>query len=226
MPEINCECGGTLLVELWDAGVSKTCQKCGASVRVPPLDVLKRLSGDKHPHLNSLQKLVRACELREEPFHGVCHGCNNSEANMEVPIELSIMTVRHIDDESPITVTPFSVGVTIPGSMEQWYTYVFPLQLCHRCHDSFVSSFRRRTVVRWALGGLFALAALIGFLIAIPFGIFGIAFLLFVLARASQRRKPRDMRFDKWLVKIPLVQDVLSQESEYRLSKGKARELA
>ena len=37
---------------------------------VPPLDVLKRLAGDRHPDLNDWQKLVVAIEESEEPFDG------------------------------------------------------------------------------------------------------------------------------------------------------------
>jgi hypothetical protein len=221
MPQVECNCGASVSVELWDAGTDKSCPKCGQAVRVPSLDALKRLSGDKHPFLSSWQKLARASELREEPFDGRCHGCKGTDADVEVPIELSVLSVRHVDDAPPVLITPVSVQLNVPGGTEEWSSVVFPLQLCHDCHGRFVRSFRWRTLLQWSLITILSITALAAFWVALPCGIFGLA-AVFAVAIALGRRWKGDLRFTPWLSRIPVVQDVLAHEDEYRISRGPA----
>lgn len=151
MPILRCACGTDIPVEFWHAGVDKSCPRCSAIVSVPSLDVLKRLSGDRHPGLSDWQKLLYTVEHREEPFHGMCHECQNAPATVEVPIELSIMDERVVGDESPVMLTPFGIRLQAPESTERWKLATFPLLFCDRCFEQFRSSFGFRVVIRWVV---------------------------------------------------------------------------
>ena len=148
MPDLKCTCGTAIPVELWDAGSDKRCPICNTLIPVPSLDELKRLSGDLHPELNDWEKLLHAVEHREAPFHGICHECGVANATMEVPVEISVMEERHVDDDSPVSITPFGVKLQVAGSTESWKSAAFPLLFCDQCYDRFASSFQARTVLQ------------------------------------------------------------------------------
>lgn len=196
--------------------MEKSCPVCNASVNVPSMDDLKRLGGDRHPEFDDWQKLAYAAEHAEEPFHGVCHGCGYSDVKVIVPIELAALVERHLDNDSPLDITPLCIGTKLSGGTETWKTIVFPLMFCDSCYSSFRWSFWKGTALHAGLIAVISIFAFFAFSIALPLGRLGIVFVIFLLIRLKRHWK-KDYRYAAWFSKMPIVQNVLAKESEHRL---------
>jgi hypothetical protein len=192
---------------------------------VPSLDVLKRLAGDRHPDLNDWQKLVVAVEDFEEPFDGRCLGCGSAECRFLVPLEIAILDERHLDDDSPIGVSPHGLELRVSGGSETWKAVHVPLRFCPDCYSRFLATYWKGTLLQGALIFLAASLAFAAFLLAVPCGVIGIGFTLWVLYRAMSRWK-KDLRFQTWVDRMAPVKKVLDRESEYRLRKLRTQEIS
>jgi hypothetical protein len=72
--DLDCECGGKLLVGEGDAGARLHCQ-CGRTLEVPPLDELRQRAGLPAPELmpeTVVETLLLAGKLPEEHHCVVC----------------------------------------------------------------------------------------------------------------------------------------------------------
>jgi hypothetical protein len=224
MPNIPCPCGGEVQVEYWHAGSEQECPKCHADVSVPSLDVLKRMDGDLHPDLSDWQKLVVAIGNSEPPFHGPCLGCGDSTCQFIVPVRLAVLEERHLDEDSPVGITPIGVEVQVSGGTEIWKAVQIPLRFCPGCYRSFNASYWRGAVLRSALIFGVITVSLAAFLLALPCGFIGVGVTLFVLYRAFSHWK-NDIRFHAWLDRLPPVKRIIDRESEYRLRKLQTQNL-
>ena len=96
--QVDCDCGKTIPVELYQAGASVDCPNCRESVSVPDSITLKQSAGDKYAVLSPLQKIIRTSESSEPPFDGACHGCTAPTVEFEVPIKLQVLIERDDSD--------------------------------------------------------------------------------------------------------------------------------
>jgi hypothetical protein len=224
MPAIPCPCGNQIQVELWHAGSRQECPRCHAELIVPPLDVLKRLAGDRHPDLNDWQKLVVAIQDGEEPFDGKCLGCGSAECRFLVPLEIAVLDERHVNDDSPIGITPLGIVGKVSGGSETWKRVLAPLTFCPDCYSQFRAAYWKGTVLQGALIFIAASLAFVAFYVALPCGVIGAGVTLWVLYRAMSRWK-QDFRFQTWVDRLAPVKKVLQKESEYRLRKLRTQEI-
>ena len=222
MYQLPCSCGNVLSVEAFQAGSETACDRCGTAISIPTLSQLKLSSGDRHPFATDFDKLARTAELCEPPFDGNCHGCSVNGSQIEVPIEFSRMVERVVDEsQSPIVITPIYSNVRAQAASEDWQAICFPLLLCHSCYAQFRRSYRWRTLKLVASATIVCLLLLVSFIIAAAFGFVVLVIFIYLISRSANHRK-FDRRMEPWLKKIPLVHNALKQESEYRLTCGKA----
>lgn len=225
MPELICQCGAAVPVEIWQAGTVRSCPQCGAGIDVPDSMTLKRLQGDEHPFWSDRQRLEHAVETGEEPFHGECHVCGVEQAQMEVPIEVSLMMQRDIEDERPpVVVTPLFVHFSVARSTEYWETIRFPLLLCHGCYSSFIRSMRWPNVTRALLFGLAGglLLAAMNFVSELAV-LWVFLFVLLLVYFVICVRRPQSRELLPWVTSIPFVENILVQEEEFVIKKLPAR---
>ncbi len=225
MIDLPCACGNNVQVELWHAGLDRECSGCGAKVAVPPLDVLKRLSGDLHPNLDDWQKLVVAIETGERPFDGPCVGCHDVHCRYVVPVRLSVLHERHVDDDSLVRLSPVSVELKLPGGEETWRNVVIPLRLCTSCYDDFRNSYRKGLLVQSIAVALVSVVAFGLFFYLSSWGGAAVAVVLVALCRIASRWKRKDHRFHAWLSRIPQAKNLLDRETEYRLRRQRTVDL-
>ena len=224
MPPISCSCGNQVQVEYWHAGSQQECSRCHAEVAVPSLDVLKRLDGDLHPNLDNWQKLMVAIKDSEQPFDGTCIGCGSAECRFLIPLEIAILDERHLNDDSPIGVTPLGIELRISGGSETWKAVRAPLRFCPDCYPRFRATYWKGTLLQGALIFLASSLAFLAFFLAPPCGVIGMVVTLWVLYRAMSRWK-KDLRFQAWIDRLAPVKRVLEKESEYRLRKLRTQEI-
>ena len=240
---VECDCGGEIPVELYEAGTRKPCPACGATAAVPDSVSLQQAAGTRYPLLNAADRLARLAERSEPPFDGRCHGCGEP-ATVVYPVFVSVLHERHLADDGGIGVSP--VGVRIQGPREEVEEVrrglLFPFCLCGACRPRFAAARRRGRLWRagrWALisglaVGWAAGAALAPEAVLWLTGAVCSAVLLIVVGGAALgdgwqgtwtvHRWPPGVR--PWIEAIPGVADALAGEEEYAVILGDERPIA
>ncbi len=234
MPEIysvECDCGRAIRVELFEAGIEKTCPACNATVAVPSATRLKALTGDRYPLLRPLEKVERTAQYGEAPFDGHCHRCGGTDAMYQTPVTIGVLIERHLPGGGGIR--PSLIGgfkLTVPEAEELWKATSFPLLLCDQCQMQFEWS-RSMARFRNALKFLSLLGLLAAFLLfawhnaeAIAAAV-GLSWLLLVFALFARFQDTRKMDpfLRPWLANIRWIPEALEMEDEYRISVGRTQ---
>lgn len=238
MPEkyfVDCECGQSIQVELFEAGTSKACTFCNKDVPVPDSITLQDKAGDDHPLLNALGKIRQAIEDSAPPFDGQCHSCKNSKAHKRIPIHFNVMEQRDIEGDEGVNLGPSLTGgiqvtATIAASTEHWAFTAIPLLLCNDCYTGFQKSRQRflvSTYVKILISALLFAAFLYVLIFVSQFlgymvgGLWAITtFAFFGRSREKKLIAPYLM---KYIRKIRWVEDAIMAEEEFHLSVGKAQ---
>lgn len=219
---VTCLCGGELPVRLADAGTSKTCFKCGASVDVPSASKLKQNAGDREPFLGPLEKIAKAACDRVSPFDGRCHKCGDAKADFHAPVTLSLLMERA--ETTRPAVIPVGVGVIVvsAGHDEHWRQTRFPLMLCRNCQAKFDSE--RGGSWSWLLYLVFAAIALAMFVPLVRGIVIAIALLVafgaLIMSRLPKPEQSIDRSLLPWLRRIEWVDEVLQSGGGVQLSVG------
>ena len=241
---VHCLCGNSIPVELPQAGSVLSCPKCAASVEVPRISELKQLAGDKYPWLSVWGKIANTLAAHEPPFDGNCQRCGERPADICVPIAFQSMQERRETDEPPKPV--FYGLMEQPEYVEFWRKTTFPLLLCDSCHAQFQRERSKADLKRaafWtvALAGGFglifwALAKInldalpnddrtLGLVQLLVKVFAGMAILVVGIGNLHGKRK-RVRRGNAsviaWLTEVPLVQDLLEGEDEFRIHLGRS----
>ena len=239
---VECECGGEIPVELYEAGTRKPCPACGAAVRVPDSVSLQQAAGTRDPLLNAADRLARLAERSDPPFDGRCHGCGEP-ATVAFPVFVSVLHERHLADDGGVGLSPVGLKFRAPREIEEVRRgLLFPFCLCDACRPRFAAARRRgrlRRAGRWALISGLAVGWAAGVALA-PEAVLRLtgaacsAVLLIVVGGATLgdgwkgtwtvRRWPPGVR--PWIESIPGVADALVGEEEYRVTLGDERPIA
>ena len=227
---VECGCGIKLRVELFEAGTTKLCPSCKSEVRVPSSTKLKELSGDKYPLLRPIEKIQQALSNREPPFDGQCHGCDEDQATYQVPVTLSVMVERSVNDEGGLRPTVTGNILLYTGAAEElWQSTTLPLLLCPRCHLRFQAANFRAKIYRLlktfsllVLGSAFLCFAY--FYTELIAALAGVISLIGAIAWMIQFRhtKKLDPFVNEWLCQIRWVPEALAAEDEFQLSVGES----
>lgn len=227
---VECLCGKSIGVELYDAGTTKTCPSCRAIVDVPGLTKLKEMTGDKYPLLRPIEKIRKTLELGEPPFDGVCHVCGNAEAEFEIPITFDVVVKRHIRDGGGIYPTLSGVTLVAAPAEEFRESTTFPLLLCPQCDAQFESAHWRARIKNMAktLFLLSILGLFIYYVYQDPEAVMALAGIFSVIgaiawAVAFRQTKKGDLFINQWINHVRWVPEVMATEDEYKLSVGKAQ---
>lgn len=235
MYSVECRCGHTLPVQLYQAGTTVECPQCRQPVSVPSSTKLQTASGDKNPFLSPLEKIARAAAANEYPFQGECHRCHKSSAAFAILIQFQAMLERQL--LTPPWIWPSITGrfliIGTGKSEEQWITLRFPLLLCSSCHGDFVVA-RRKADRRWLLKNLVLFGLLGAFLYVVfvwPELIYALAGVIsligFVAWVANLRDKKKGESFlMSWLEGIRWVPEAIRSEQEYVLEVEETRPYA
>lgn len=234
MPEqyqLACRCGSQLLVELYEAGTSRSCETCGAEVVVPGTTKLKLLSGDPYPLLSPLQKIQATRKHRQAPFDGRCHGCRSEPAKWQIPVQLKVLIERHITDDRGIRPSLLhGVKLVVSEAEEHWETTSFPLLLCSHCRQDFEAD--RQWSRRKRLAGQAVLLSLLAAFLYLAWhfaeAVAAIVLLIEAIALVAwiggnYRKRSVDPRMARWLSRIRWLPDVLAGEDEYKVTIGRAQ---
>jgi len=225
---VTCDCGTKIDVNLWQSGTSINCPRCANDVRIPNSITLKSQSGDPYPLLNPLQKIERARDLGEPPFHGVCHNCGSQRAQIVIPVALDVLTERHLSYDGGVSLSPSGVVFTAASGSEVWQSVSIPLLLYSECFAKFQQSRHKGqlTDIVSGIGCLFLLAMLVvviwtfAEIVAFFFGIIWvIGAVCWMLSKRGGVSLPGFIR--PWLRKIRWVPEVLEREEEYRVQVGR-----
>lgn len=227
MYRVECQCGHSIPVELWQAGTAVRCGRCNAEAAVPNTITLKEQSGDKYPFLNPLQKIVQTLANEEAPFDGACHGCSDKIATIQVPVTFKVLQERSLDHDGQIRPMLGGVSLAAAGGEETWQTVTFPLLLCNLCRDRFAAE-QRSARIRQVIGQVVALALGVGCLwfayhnaevVAAAAGVIsligGIAWM--VMHRLTQTVAPY---LEHWLQNIRWIPDAIAGEEEFEITAG------
>lgn len=225
---VSCVCGSPMTVELFEAGTSRICQKCNATIAIPSSVKLQQSAGETSLFLSPIQKLRRAVSLREAPFDGPCHCCQKAQASVMVPVILKIMDERHVAHDDIIGAgVAGGLKFVVAPAVEHWANTVIPLMLCDDCHQQF-----RRAAVQ---NGVWKNAMRLGMT---GLGIAGVYFVwhnneqlawtaacawltgALIWAFRSTNTKKVDAFVVKWLQRIRWVPDILAAEDEFRIMVG------
>jgi|JI6StandDraft_1071083.scaffolds.fasta_scaffold210595_1 hypothetical protein len=231
---IECRCRASLPVELYHAGSTVTCHRCGAKVKVPDSIQLKVLNGDKYPNLSLLEKITATAKAGEMPFQGDCHGCLDMRADFQILVLLKDLKERGINDpDHPVipVITPWSVGVKWKvGEItdETWQMAVIPVLLCSQCHDEIERSIGWRKLRR-GLAMTFSLGSLIGIPAALwstriePVFTIGAGFIVAAVLIYILTPNPSSHPVLHILRKIRWVGECISSSMAYQLSIGNSQ---
>ena len=226
MYRAECNCGNAIPVELWQAGTRIDCEKCNREIVVPNSIALKEQSGDKHPFLNSIEKLKELRGSGEPPFDGTCHGCGEVQATWEIPASLRILTERILDDDGGIRPSlTGGVKLVVSAGEEVWRVVRIPFLLCTDCHD-LLEADRRAAKRRKIFGWLFLFALSAGFLWyanlhdELPVAIIVVFAIVAAIAKVWSMRSTRSVEpyAIDWLERIDLVADIIDQEEKFELA--------
>ena len=234
MPEkyyVECDCGKRIRVELFQAGSEIRCDSCNKTVVVPSTTDLKELSGDKYPLLRPMEKILRALEEHEPPFDGVCHHCDEADANFAIPISFDVMVERYVEHDGKIRPTiSGGIKLEVAAAEEVRQELTFPLLLCDSCHSEYQSA-KSAAGLKNKLRLLGLLGLFVAFLIFAYFNaevvaaLAGIFWLIGAIAWAARFRhtKKIDPYIIPWLNDIRWVPEALAMEDEYNLTIGESQ---
>lgn len=231
MYRVDCACGNAIPVELFQAGTQVKCGQCGTEITVPNSITLKEQSGDKHPFLNSIEKLRQLRNSGDPPFDGTCQGCGETEALWEIPASMRILTERILDDDGGIR--PSATGgvkFVVSAGEEVWRVVRIPLLLCTNCHE-LLEADRRAAKFRKLFGWLFLFALSGGFLWyghrhdELPVAILIVFAIIVACAKVWAMRSTGYVEpyAINWLRKIDLAADIINQEEEFELTLKSAK---
>lgn len=232
MYSVECPCGQSVPVEIWQSGSHVTCPGCRSSVKVPDSVTLQEQSGDKYPMLSPLQKVIETSRRGETPFDGRCHGCGTVGCEWFAPVSLKILTQRALDHDGQILPTLTGIKLVAAGGEEDWLNVGFPLFLCSQCRPQFAGSRRKarfRQMVKYGFLSGFAIGCLwLAYVYIDVVAVFA-SLISFVGAIAWMLRFRQRVNVDpnlmRWLNKIRWLPEVLQSEDEYRVSVGRAQRI-
>lgn len=232
MYHVSCSCGQKIKVDLFQAGTTAKCPVCDRAVSIPGSTKLKELAGDPYPHLNHFDKLVAALERHESPFDGTCHGCQQADADCQIPIRFDVMVERHLeDDDGGIRPSLTGLAVVVSAAEEQWKSITIPLSLCSDCRRKFeaeLANEKTTRVVTDCCWFTFSFAALI-FLFRQPLFLVLLdklrwlisLVLAVVIVCYRHRRKQGNKTILSWLQGVRWVPEAIRDEDEYKLTVAK-----
>jgi len=223
MYAVACPCGRQIPVELFQAGTSVTCNECQRTVDVPSMSDLKELSGDTHPFMSAIEKVRATLLACEPPFDGHCQQCQSNVATIEIPVALSIMVERHVQDDGGIRITPMGGIVAHVGASEEWWEELnFPILVCESCLNKSSSQFSLLSVSKYlftlitlALVGLMFISNADWLELYIVLGLISGAIAVLGWKKQGLRN---NIRYERFLKKISWVSEVLQSEEECVIS--------
>ena len=233
MPEqyaIDCPCGSSIEVQLFEAGTTRSCPLCRESVLVPSINELKQSRGDKYPMLSPLQKIEKCLAERESPFDGRCQACRNTDANWEIPLNFEYLVEREIlGDDGGFGVGLGGLRPKVAKSIEHTQSTKFPLLLCDNCNKQFQKSRSSFTSKQLATNflGIILLVVTVALMFSGKYFSMGIVLLVFTLAMLLyehhvQQSSPVDSYLSPWLRSIDWVDAAVEDAMEARIEVGDA----